>query len=285
MLANPTVVFSTILSFKIFRRALSIRSFMSPPLPPAQPAPAGIKAQILDFSKMSPGLALSYPNHFALVIDNCFTQEECEQLIAIAETDKLGWEHAQVNVGGGMQITALEIRNSRRIIRDDYDMASLILERVRPFLDEVQILQREGAKWSMIMTPVKNSRKAMTLSREKWEMVRLNERMRFLKYGPGQYFQPHFDGCFTTLQVHPHEPEQRTFLTLQVYLRSSSDLKGGATRFFSQSGEFGSEFYDVEAIPGRVLIFQHRDFLHSGAEVVQGEKVALRSDILYRRVE
>ena len=97
----------------------------------------------------------------------------------------------------------------------------------------------------------------------------------------------HFDGCFTTLQVRPHEPEQRTFLTLQVYLRSSNDLEGGATRFFSQSrsGQDGSEFYDIEAVPGRVLIFQHRDLLHSGSEVIQGEKIALRSDILYRQIE
>ena len=121
---------------------------------------------------MSHGLALSYPNHFALVIDNCFTQEECEQLIAIAETDKAGWQHAQVNVGGGMQVTAPEIRNSGRIIRDDYDMASLILERVKPFLDEVQVIQREGTKWSTIIVPVNNPRKAMRLSREKWEIVR-----------------------------------------------------------------------------------------------------------------
>ena len=140
---------------------------MIPQLPPA-----GIKAQILDFSKMSRGLALSYPNHFALVIDNCFTKEECEQLIAIAETDEAGWQQAQVNVGGGRQVTALEIRNSGRIIRDDHDMASLILERVKPFLDEVQILQREGTKWSTVLTPVNNPRKATRFFGEKWEIVR-----------------------------------------------------------------------------------------------------------------
>ena len=88
--------------------------------------------------------------------------------------------------------------------------------------------------------------------------------------------------CLTTLQARPHEPEQRIYLTLQVYLRSSDDLEGGATRFFSQFGRDG--FYDVEVVPGRVLIFQHRDFLHSGAEVTQGEKIALRSDILYRQI-
>lgn len=141
---------------------------------------------------------------------------------------------------------------------------------------------------------------------------RLNERMRFLKYGPGQYFQrnftslgytqfssfpyalrpfaykfvlAHFDGCFSTLNIRPHEPEQRTFLTLQVYLRSSNDLEGGATRFFPHSGRDGSEFYDVEAVPGRVLIFQHEGFIHSGAEVIRGEKIALRSDILYRQIQ
>lgn len=89
------------------------------------------------------------------------------------------------------------------------------------------------------------------------------------------------DGAFTTLQVRPNEPEERTFLTLQIYLRASPDLEGGATRFFGNDAE---EHYDVESVPGRVLIFQHRHFLHSGHDVLRGEKIALRSDILYKQL-
>lgn len=50
-------------------------------------------------------------------------------------------------------------------------------------------------------------------------------------------------------------------------------------------GGYGTEHYDVEAVPGRCIIFQHRNLLHSGDVVRQGEKVALRTDILYRRVD
>lgn len=41
--------------------------------------------------------------------------------------------------------------------------------------------------------------------------------------------------------------------------------------------------FDVEPKTGRVLIFQHRDLLHSGADVTSGIKLTLRTDLLYRK--
>ena len=42
---------------------------------------------------------------------------------------------------------------------------------------------------------------------------------------------------------------------------------------------------DVDPKVGRVLIFQQRDLLHSGADVTNGVKLTLRTDLMYARVE
>lgn len=42
--------------------------------------------------------------------------------------------------------------------------------------------------------------------------------------------------------------------------------------------------FDVEPKIGRVLIFQHRDLLHSGADVTSGTKLTLRTDLMYKKV-
>ena len=42
---------------------------------------------------------------------------------------------------------------------------------------------------------------------------------------------------------------------------------------------------DVDLKVGRVLIFQQLDLLHSGADVTNGIKLTLRTDLMYARVE
>jgi hypothetical protein len=42
------------------------------------------------------------------------------------------------------------------------------------------------------------------------------------------------------------------------------------------------ERLDVDPKIGRVLIFQHRRLLHSGDDVVDGIKLTMRSDIMYK---
>ena len=97
-------------------------------------------------------------------------------------------------------------------------------------------------------------------------MTRLNERMRFLKYGEGQYFRLHFDGSFRV-----PGGDEGSLYTLHLYLNRVGDdskegkLEGGATTFHSDDE---SQDLDVEPKAGRVLIFQHRGLLHSGADVL-----------------
>jgi len=83
------------------------------------------------------------------------------------------------------------------------------------------------------------------------------------------------DGCYSN----PDETE-RSYYTLHLYLNEG--VKGGATSFHSWNMK---RQLDVEPKIGRVLIFQQRDLLHSGADVVGGLKYTLRTDLMYKKAE
>jgi len=89
----------------------------------------------------------------------------------------------------------------------------------------------------------------------------------------------HCDGSFAT-----KGNEEISFYTLHLYLNESSPdsrLEGGATTFHSYNMQ---RSLDVVPKVGRVLIFQHRNLLHSGADVTGGIKVTLRTDLMYKKM-
>ena len=110
----------------------------------------------------------------------------------------------------------------------------------------------------------------------------------------------HCDGCFET-----PDGSQRSFFTVHLYLNDSAQvlglntperrqeamtkevkeekpgdmLFGGATTFHSVIDD--DKRMDIDPKAGRVLIFQHRNLLHSGDDVVAGTKYTMRSDLMY----
>lgn len=84
----------------------------------------------------------------------------------------------------------------------------------------------------------------------------------------------HRDGTYVT-----PSGNEVSFYTLQLYL-SGGDVKGGATTF--HSGDM-SRSLDVDPKMGRVLLFQHAHLLHSGAEVQEGTKYTMRTDLMYMK--
>ena len=42
--------------------------------------------------------------------------------------------------------------------------------------------------------------------------------------------------------------------------------------------------YDVHPRPGRILLFQQRDLLHSGEDVLRGVKYTIRTDLMFTLV-
>lgn len=77
-------------------------------------------------------------------------------------TEELGYEVALTNVGGGKDRLIVDVRNSSRVIVDDEARAEELFGRLEPFLPPVWAGRR---------------------------LVGLNERLRFLRYDPGEYFK------------------------------------------------------------------------------------------------
>ena len=121
-----------------------------------------------------------YHDLYAVVLDNVLTREECDTLVRVAESRTNGvWDQAMINVGGGHQMLAMDSRNCGRIIWDDRDVVERIWSRVKDSVPEIEYLSNAP----------KILGNGIIRRKETWRMSRLNERMRFLKYGAGQYFR------------------------------------------------------------------------------------------------
>jgi hypothetical protein len=163
-------------------------SFLAP-----LPDSSTIKVSKIDFEN-SP--LPEYKRLYAVVLDDVLSQEECEQLLFMSEMsvgahrggnepENNGWKPAMVNAGRNYEVLELDYRNSDRIIWDDHVIAQRLWDR---------IMQAEGMKEYF---SVLEGEKYLAvcgdsiLGGDRWKVTKqgLNERLRFLKYGPGQFFR------------------------------------------------------------------------------------------------
>ncbi|KAJ5632273.1 Prolyl 4-hydroxylasealpha subunit [Penicillium lividum] len=280
----------------------------------------GATVHCIDFTKASkttPAIP-AFKDHFAAVIDNFMTETECTELLKIAENSRNAdqtnapvWEHAMINVGGGKQAMSVDSRKSGRIILDSPDIAQRILDRLRPLMRDLNL---DKIKNQPLITGLGPARRGET-----YHMSSLNERLRFLRYEGGDYFRPHWDGCYIT-----PDGKKRSLLTIQLYLNGdgeqdlnellpeieraekrnalfvqdgevdlcvageqsdspadllSQKLLGGATSFTDDYR--AREVVRVFPKTGSLLIFQQRNLMHCGDDVFRGVKYTVRSDVMY----
>ncbi|KAJ2901876.1 hypothetical protein MKZ38_001309 [Zalerion maritima] len=268
--------------------------FMSTTSLPSDSKP--ITVDQIDFSKTA---VPEYSGRYAVVLDNVLSQSECDQLIRMAEAsvsaseqgvkegtgERDPWQPALVNIGAGWEVLQADYRNSDRIIWDQEEITGRLWKRIKAGAPEVakELAEVEA---DLVVLGGKHWKE------QKWVFKALNERMRFLKYGKGQFFRPHCDGAYEVPGLEPGK-RTRTLFTLHLYLNDSveavkgetardgeekPELVGGSTPFLSNNEK---RRVDVHPKAGRVLIFQHRGLLHSGDDVVEGTKYTVRSDILY----
>ena len=189
---------------------------------------------------------MSTPTKTSILGDAIFTvhdfcpADECAALIRLAAG--IGFSDAPITTSRGF-IMAPEVRNNTRVILDDDARARELWQRLEPFVPA----RRHG-----------------------WRAIGLNERFRFYRYEPGQYFRWHHDGSFI------RGADERSLLTVMLYL--DHDFVGGATEFERSRGDI------VRVTPrtGMVLAFDH-PIVHQGAPVERGVKHVLRTDVMYRR--
>ncbi|KAG8807432.1 hypothetical protein FRC18_005562 [Serendipita sp. 400] len=269
-----------------------------------------------------------YEGLYAVVLDHVLSPSECAQLIKYAElsagagepdakavkkkkrrgsdstsenVDENGWKPALVNIGRGREVMISNYRDSDRIIWDNQEVIDRIWDRCLNGGEESVVRERLQ---TLANDPLVQGNSAFNAG-NRWRMKRLNERMRFLRYGKGQFFKEHCDGSYTT----PNGAET-SFVTMHLYLNDSiqaitppsvlsptsisfptpipnpeagkPELEGGATPF--HSGNMKRRI-DVDPKAGRVLLFQHRNLLHSGDYVTAGIKYTMRTDLMYEAID
>ncbi|MEZ4301618.1 MAG: 2OG-Fe(II) oxygenase [Polyangiaceae bacterium] len=93
-----------------------------------------------------------------------------------------------------------------------------------------------------------------------------NPRLRLYRYAPGEKHGAHWD---TVVEL---PGGVKSMLTLVFYLNDA--FEGGETDFPELNQK-------ISPRAGRALLFQHR-ILHEASRVTAGEKLVLRTDVLYR---
>ncbi|KAF8599326.1 hypothetical protein BDV93DRAFT_311123 [Ceratobasidium sp. AG-I] len=224
-----------------------------------------------------------YRHKFVLVVDNLFTAQDCARYLAAAEASN-EWEVAAINGGKpDLQFINTSYRNSGRIMLDDKVLAAEMLSRLRPYLKDIEHMGKSPFHKQLSDNGRFSQDPPARLSR-------LNERLRFLKYTPDQYFKKHCDGAYYT-----PDKEEISYYTLQIYLNGSlHESQGGATRIWkprsagkqdarkTQPGMPLRDFIDIEPRPGRAFIFEQQGLWHSGEPIKEGIKYTIRTDLFYK---
>ena len=119
----------------------------------------------------------------------------------------------------------------------------------------------------------------------------LNNRFRFYRYGPGDYFRPHTDGSWPGSRVVDGNLIANAFddrwseLTFLLFL--SEDYEGGYTEFYTAAGTESEvpRSVQVRTARGDALCFPHGSHplhcVHGSTPITSGVKYIIRSDVLF----
>lgn len=180
---------------------------------------------------------------FLYVLENVCSTAECDALIAAAETR--GFETAGFyNDADGKPVVVESIRKSQRVMIDMPEFAAMLFERVKHGLP---------ARLNNGLT-----------------LKGLNERMRILKYLPGDEFKRHTDGNYMT-----PDGAQISQITLLLYLNSG--YEGAHTTYYNHGEDVG---ISVHPKCGSVVLMDQR-LIHEVPPLRSGIKYALRTDVMY----
>lgn len=125
------------------------------------------------------------------IVDNVLTLDECSTLIdAIRARSETAWETIVGNDNGDGQGFLTDNRKCRRIMWDSPELAAKVWNRMNCAVPEVQRL----SQWPEVTGPPESMSGGG--EREVWRMVRLNERMRFMRYSRGEFFKRSFFPIF-----------------------------------------------------------------------------------------
>ena len=119
-----------------------------------------------------------------------------------------------------------------------------------------------------------------TMTNGVFKLSGLYKHIIFYKYNDGEYFKEHYDG-------ERKDGNKKSFFTILIYL--NEDFDGGETTFIHHDrkmikNKLKDNLVLTPIVPkkGQLLVFKH-NILHEGSLLKSGEKIILRSDIMYEK--
>ncbi len=183
---------------------------------------------------------------FAVGLEGVLTPEECDAIVQIAEDKGFVPAALYTDLAGNNHMNT-DVRKSYRCIIDSVPFAQQLWERVKHAVPAT--FQRGFLNHTV---------------------VGLNERIRVLRYYPGDEFKPHSDGQY----VAPNGDISQ--ITLLLYLNEG--YQGGYTTFFTADQ---TELIPIQPKTGMVVL-QDQRLLHGVPPLLEGVKYAIRTDVMYR---
>lgn len=183
--------------------SLTVYHFPEPPISQAPGERAPVVTHYVDWRAVE---LPEYEGKLAFVIDNAFSPEDCQKLLAAGELSA-PWTPAAVNAGPEDTEGAVlpDYRKSSRILLDDQELADEILSKLRPHLPGDLHNVPSSRFWQFDKGGP--SKEGVVASRI--QLTRLNERLRYLKYIPGDFFDEHCDAGKWVLAYCPHDDQLR----------------------------------------------------------------------------
>ena len=192
---------------------------------------------------------------WAVQVRGALSPSEASALVSASED--LRFVPASLNVRGEQLMDAR--RRSGRLQVDSPSFASALWERVRHAVPAT--LQGRTA-------------------------LGLNERLRVLRYQPGDSFAPHADGHWARA-----DGTSSSLLTLLLYLNGAEDYEGGRTIFYESEDEAHAAWRAEPGAPGApgfavvpeegLVLLQDQEIWHAVPMLEAGVKYVLRTEVLY----
>lgn len=177
------------------------------------------------------------------LVENSFTGQECQDLIAAAE------EH-----GFGATNYRKDYRGNLRLITIDPSLASAMWLRLQPFVPAT--LELDG---------------------ETWEATGLNECWRLSKYHPGDRFGRHCDANFM------RNADEMSLLTVNIYMNADFEGGSTRFYADGRAKEVNLTIRPQPGLCLLFRQPPGAQYYHDGEEVVSGQKYLFRSDVVYWR--
>jgi Rps23 Pro-64 3,4-dihydroxylase Tpa1-like proline 4-hydroxylase len=189
----------------------------------------------------------------AFTIENFLSEKECNEILELIKFKKF----QKATIGDNKKSVETDTRNNSRTFIEDHKFSEKLWNKFK----SIEIIPK-------------------TMTNGVFKLSGLYKHTLFYKYNEGEYFKEHFDGDRKDLN-------KKSFFTVLIYL--NEDFEGGETTFIHHKRIMKKNKLKEELVltpikpkKGQLLVFRH-NILHEGSILKSGEKIVLRSDIMYEK--